>query len=128
MHFLLLNQTFYPDELATSQQLLDLSRFLIREGHRVSVIADSRGYENRKLRHPAFETFETFEGIEIHRVYSSGFGKKRIALRLMDALTFDLSLLIKLVFFPKVDYVVSFTSPPLVGFIGVLYAKLKKVK
>lgn len=125
MHFLLLNQTFYPDEVATAQQLLDLARFLTKNGHRVSVIAEARGYENRKVRYPSFETFE---GIEIHRVRSTGFGKKIIPLRLIDALTFDIFLFLKLFFFPKVDYVVSFTSPPLIGFLGVLYAKWKRTK
>lgn len=125
MHFLLLNQTFYPDELATSQQLLDLAKVLIGRGHKVSVIADFRSYENRK-KHYSF--FENHEGIEIHRVFSTGFGKKNFYLRIVDALTFDFFLLLKLLFFPAPDYVVSFTSPPLIGFLGVLYSKLKGCK
>jgi colanic acid biosynthesis glycosyl transferase WcaI len=122
MKILLLNQTFYPDAVATSQQLTDLAHYLTRQGHEVSVIAGRRGYENRDR---IFSSFETYHGIKIYRVHSSGFGKQRFILRLFDAFTFDLMLLLKLVFFPKQDVVVSFTSPPLIGIFGALFCLFK---
>lgn len=122
MKILLLNQTFYPDRLATSQQLTDLAKYLVAQGNEVSVIAGCRGYENRGI---IFPTRENFEGIKIFRVRSTGFGKQRFVLRILDALTFDVMLALKLVFFPSQDVVVSFTSPPLIGALGALFCFLK---
>ena len=39
MRVLLINQTFYPDVAATAQHGHDLARFLVAQGHEVSVIA-----------------------------------------------------------------------------------------
>jgi hypothetical protein len=122
MKILLLNQTFYPDAVATAQQLTDLASYLVEQGHEVNVIAGCRGYENRDKTFPAEEIHR---GIKINRVRSTGFGKQRFILRIFDALTFDLSLLVKLIFFPKQDVVVSFTSPPLVGIFGAIFCAIK---
>ena len=122
MKILLLNQTFYPDSVATAQQLTDLATYLVQKGHDVSVIAGRRGYENKEA---IFASRETFRGIKIYRLQTTGFGKQRFALRLFDALTFDLMLVLKLLFFPPQDIVVSFTSPPLIGFLGGCFCHLK---
>ena len=122
MKILLLNQTFYPDSVATAQQLTDLATYLVQKGHDVSVIAGRRGYENKEA---IFASRETFRGIKIYRLQTTGFGKQRFALRLFDALTFDLMLVLKLLFFPPQDIVVSFTSPPLIGFLGGCFCRFK---
>lgn len=122
MKILLLNQTFYPDRVATSQQLTDLADFLVSQGNEVSVLAGRRGYEDRDK---VFPQFETFKGVKIFRVQSTGFGKQRFILRVFDALTFNLALAWKLVFFPRQDVVVSFTSPPLIGILGSLFCFFK---
>jgi colanic acid biosynthesis glycosyl transferase WcaI len=121
LNILLLNQTFYPDNPATAQHTLDLALFLAEKGHKVSVICGDRAYENRQRR---FSKYETYRGIEIHRVSSTGFGKRSFLHRLVDALTFDLSLLWKLTFFKRQDIVCSFTSPPLIGIFGMFHCWL----
>jgi len=122
MKILLLNQAFYPDRVATSQQLTDLASFLVSQGNEVSVLADRRSYEDRDKVYP---TFDVFEGVKIFRVPSTGFGKQRFVLRIFDAVTFNLMLAWRLVFFPAQDIVVSFTSPPLVGLLGSLFCFFK---
>lgn len=122
MKILLLNQTFYPDAVATAQQLTDLAVYLTEQGHEVSVLADYRGYENREK---TFPLSEVYKGITIHRLRSTGFGKQRFILRLLDAFSFDLMLARKLLFFSRQDVVISFTSPPLIGFLGTLFCLLK---
>jgi len=42
MKFLLLNQTFYPDVMATSQYLSELAVRLVERGHEVTVITSRR--------------------------------------------------------------------------------------
>jgi len=122
MKILFLNQTFYPDSVATAQQLIDLSEYLIQQGHQVSVITSKRGYDNPTALHSGFERFH---GVEIHRVGSTGFGKSRVRWRLVDALTFLFAVALKLIRFPKQDLVISLTSPPLIGFLGVLFTLVK---
>lgn len=122
MKILLLNQAFFPDSVATSQQLTDLAIYLVEQGNEVSVLTGRRGYENRDK---IFAPFENYRGVKIFRVFSTGFGKQRFALRILDALTFDIMLLIKLLFFPTQDVVVSFTSPPLIGIFGALFCLFK---
>lgn len=122
MKILLLNQTFYPDTPATAQQLTDLALFLNKKGHHVTVLVDRRSYEGRDKK---FKLYEQWQGIEIYRIRSTGFGKGRFRYRLIDSATFMVSLFWKLLFFPKQDVVISFTSPPLIGFFGSLFCSLK---
>ncbi|NDG28241.1 MAG: glycosyltransferase WbuB, partial [Proteobacteria bacterium] len=122
MKILLLNQTFYPDNLATSQQIADLAVFLKDKGHEVSVVSGQRAYEERSKKFPKRETWN---GVNIFRVSSTGLGKKRFRYRILDSLTFFISLAGKLLFFPKQDLVISFTSPPLMGFWGTLFCWMK---
>lgn len=122
MKILLLNQTFHPDQAATSQQTLDLALFLTDRGHQVSAIASRRAYENPTIKLPSHENYR---GIEIHRVNCTGFGKRNFFLRVVDGVSFELLLVWKLLFFSRQDVVVSFTSPPLIGFIGTLFCLLR---
>jgi hypothetical protein len=122
MKILLLNQSFHPDATATAQQLSDLALFLRKKGHEVSVVCERRAYEERKT---IFPKEETWQGIRIERVGSTGFGKSRFRYRIIDGFTFFVSLVWKLLWFPSQDLVISFTSPPLIGFFGVLFCALK---
>src|SRR5512144_572200 len=72
MKVLLLNQCFWPDVVATSQQLTMLARRLSERGHQVTVITSRRGYDNQKL---IFPQREQLQGIEIFRISSISLGK-----------------------------------------------------
>jgi len=61
MNVLLLNQCFYPDVMATAQQLTDLAEGLAKEGHRVTVIASDRGYDDPTRRFPRREVWNDIE-------------------------------------------------------------------
>lgn len=122
MKILLLNQTFYPDTLATSQQVSDLALYLTSKGHRVSVVAGRLGYEEKEKK---FAKHEWYRDVEIHRVGSLGLGKKTILHRVLEGISFDFCLLWRLLFLPAHDLVVSFTSPPLIGLFGMLYTLAK---
>jgi glycosyltransferase involved in cell wall biosynthesis len=122
MKILLLNQVFYPDPVATAQHTRDLALFLRGKGHEVTVIAGQRNYERRETKYPLLETYQ---GVRIHRIRSTGFGKRRIRFRMIDALTFQFGVLFKLLTLPRQDIVISFTSPPLIGLLGVLFTSLR---
>lgn len=122
MRVLLLNQTFYPDQAATSQQLLDFARSLRNEGCEVTVMACRRSYSDPSKTHPAEEVYD---GIRIVRIGSTGFGRRSFFHRFVDGVTFEALLLLRLLFSRRQDLVVCFTSPPLIGFVGLIFTFLR---
>jgi glycosyltransferase involved in cell wall biosynthesis len=124
MRVLLLNQTFYPDVAATAQHAHDLARYLVHEGHEVVVIASRSIYGQKGASLPRRETVD---GIEIHRVGVSLFGKARILLRLVDFALFYLLATVKVFMIRRPDVVVPFTTPPMIGLVGWLLKLVKRV-
>jgi glycosyltransferase involved in cell wall biosynthesis len=123
MRFLLLNQTFYPDVASTAQHLTDLALGLVVRGHQVTVIASRRAYDHPETQFP---TTETWRGIRIYRVGSTGFGKGAKWRRAADFASFLLLSAWRLMRLPRHDVVVALTSPPLISFLGAWLAKLRR--
>jgi len=117
---LLLNQTFYPDHAATSQQLTDLAVELVKTGYSVDAIADIRSWDNRDV---ILSRYEIYRGVRIFRVGSSGFGKKTHFHRGLDYLTFNLSLIRAMFQLPRYDYIIGLTSPPWISFFGAVLGR-----
>jgi colanic acid biosynthesis glycosyl transferase WcaI len=122
MRVLLLNQCFYPDVVSTAQHLTDLATELASRGHKVTVIASSRGYDNPEVRFPKREVWK---GIEIIRLPTLGLGKKARWRRVLDFASFMLACVARLMLLPGYDLVLGMTSPPLISFLGALFARLK---
>ena len=125
MRFLLLNQTFYPDVVATAQYLADLARELARRGHEVSVIASRRAYDDPAKTFPACEQWN---GIDIRRVPNTRFGKSSKLRRALDFATYILSCCWQLICVRRPDVVVALTSPPLISVIAACYATLRRCR
>lgn len=122
MKVLLLNQCFYPDVVATAQQLTDLAVGLAKEGHDVTVIASDRGYDDPTKR---FQRHERWNGIRIIRIPSLALGKEAKWRRAANFASFLCSCALRLVLLPKFDVVVALTSPPLISFLGSLFVRVK---
>ena len=125
MKFLLLNQTFHPDVASTAQHLSDLAVALADRGHQVDVIASRRAYDQPEQ---LFPKFEDWRGVRIRRIATTAFGKTAKRRRAADFASFILTCCWQLLFVPKPDVVVALTSPPLISFIGALYARLRGAK
>jgi hypothetical protein len=82
---LLLNQAFYPDNVATSQYVTDIAHELSSEGHEITLLCARRDYTEPQRVYPRFEVVD---GIRIHRVGSTRFGKKSLITRILDAVTY----------------------------------------
>jgi colanic acid biosynthesis glycosyl transferase WcaI len=119
---LLLNQCFWPDVVATSQQLTGAARALRDAGHEVTVIAARRGYDDPQL---TFRGHENWHGIEIHRVRSIQLGKKSRWRRVMNFASFLVSCAGRLLLTPRHDVVVALTSPPLISWLASVFTQLK---
>jgi glycosyltransferase involved in cell wall biosynthesis len=120
--FLLLNQTFRPDVMATGQYLTEVALELVKRGHQVTVVTSRRAYDGPAKE---FTAHEVWKGVRIHRVGSTGFGKGARWRRASDFASFMLLCALRLVLLPKADVIVALTSPPLISFLGALMAKLR---
>jgi colanic acid biosynthesis glycosyl transferase WcaI len=123
LKFLLLNQTFHPDVVATAQYLTQLALGLKERGHEVTVISSRRAYD-----HPEqlFPREENWRGIRIIRIASTGFGKGAKWRRAMDFASFMARCASKLAFLPRHDVIVALTSPPLISYLGARLARLRR--
>jgi len=123
MKFLLLNQTFYPDVMATGQYLTEVALRLVERGHQVTVVTSRRAYDQPET---LFPKTETWRGIRICRVGSTGFGKGAKWRRAADFASFLGLCSLRLARLPRHDVVVALTTPPLISFLGAGLAKLRR--
>jgi colanic acid biosynthesis glycosyl transferase WcaI len=122
MRITILNQTFYPDVVASGQHLADLASHLAERGHEVTVVTSRRAYDDPGK---VFAKHEIWRGVRIMRVFATGFGKRAKWRRACDFATFLGSCCWRLIWLPRQDLVVAMTSPPLVSFIGAWFARLR---
>ncbi|MFG0330400.1 MAG: glycosyltransferase family 4 protein [Phycisphaerales bacterium] len=126
MRVLLLNQTFYPDVAATAQHGHDLARTLVADGHEVVAIASRSIYGRKGAALPAHEFAD---GIEIHRVGASVFGKSGGSLgRLIDFGLWYLLAAWKAFRIRRCDVCVAFTTPPFIALVGVALRWFRRTK
>ncbi len=117
MHIVLLNQAFHPDVVATAQMAKDLADALTKRGHTVTAIASRSIYGKSGAVLPKREMVD---GIDVHRVGFSLFGKAGIAARLADFLFFYILAVWKILTVRKPDVVVGFTTPPFISLLAIL--------
>jgi colanic acid biosynthesis glycosyl transferase WcaI len=122
LKILLLNQCFYPDVVSTAQHLTDLATELSSRGHKVTVLASDRGYDDSTRR---FARREEWNGITIIRIPTLSLGKSSRWRRAFNFGSFLLICALRLLTLPRFDVVVALTSPPLISFLAALFVKLK---
>lgn len=119
-----INRFFYPDHSATSQILSDLAWHLTKSGRLVHVIASGQVYDNPGARLPSEEIIQ---GVHVHRVSSTSFGRAGLFGRLLDYLSFYWSAFSKLSgLLAAGDIVVVKTDPPLLSIPATIIARRKK--
>ncbi|MGK5094961.1 glycosyltransferase family 4 protein [Deltaproteobacteria bacterium TL4] len=119
---LLLNYAFYPDVIAVAQQLTDLGVDLVKAGCEVTAVVSRRAYDDRSQVYPLKEDYQ---GVHVQRIRSTFFGKKSFIARIVDTLSFNIYLFLKLVFGPRYDVIVCLTLPPLISIIGEWFCRIR---
>jgi glycosyltransferase involved in cell wall biosynthesis len=122
MRILLLNQAFWPDVVASAQQLTMLARRLSERGHQVTVITSARGYDDATRRFPRRERWQS---IDIVRISSVSAGKKHKWQRSLNFASFLFACTARLIAMPRQDVVIALTSPPLISWLGSLFIRIK---
>ena len=115
------NRFFFPDHSATSQILSDLAFHLASAGRDVHVVTGTQLYDDAEA---ALPVKEIINGVHVHRVSSTGFGRGKLIGRSIDYLSFYRSMWRSLVALAqKGDIVVAKTDPPLTSIIAMAAAR-----
>lgn len=121
--YIFVNRFFHPDISATSQILSDLAFQLSAGGAEVHIVSSRLRYDDSAARLCAFEIID---GVTIHRVWSSRFGRTSTVGRLCDYLTFYVTAPFKvLLLAAKGDVVIAKTDPPMISVPVALVARLR---
>jgi colanic acid biosynthesis glycosyl transferase WcaI len=115
---LFINRYFHPDHSATSQLLSDLAFSLAAEGWSVSVVTSRQLYDAPAAELPERETID---GVEVHRIRTTRFGRARLFTRTLDYLTFHLGVYRHLRSGAgRWRVIVAMTDPPLISTTAAL--------
>ena len=68
---------------------------------------------------------EVHNGVQIHRVAATSFGRKSTLHRMIDYLSFYFRAFVLALFLPRFDVVATLTTPPIIGLIGTFLRRLK---
>jgi colanic acid biosynthesis glycosyl transferase WcaI len=120
---LFVNQYYWPDHASTAQHLADLAEHLAARGHEVHVLCGKGAY---KPGTPKLPNREVHNGVQIHRVAATSFGRKSTLHRMIDYLSFYARAFMAAIFLPRFDVVATLTTPPIIGLIGTFLRRLKK--
>lgn len=118
-----LNRFFYPDHSATSQMLSELAFHLAESGYEVHVITSRQRYDNPRA---LLSANERVRGVEVHRAAGTHFGRRGLAGRAVDYLSYLVSsrtLVRKLACAGNI--IVAKTDPPLLSITAKQAARVK---
>ena len=121
---LVLSQVYVPDHAAVGQYMADASAEMVRRGWRVVVLTANRGYDDSAVKYPSSEVID---GVEIHRLPLSSFGKKSIVLRLVGGILFILQVVMRGIFTRRLSCVLVSTSPPICPVAAIVIAMIRRV-
>jgi glycosyltransferase involved in cell wall biosynthesis len=102
-----------------------LARHLVAHGHEVVAIASRSIYGQKGAKLPKNEVVD---GIEIHRVGQSLFGKAGILARVLDFGLFYVAAMFRAFTIRRPDVIICFTTPPFIALVGWLMKLLRGSK
>jgi glycosyltransferase involved in cell wall biosynthesis len=122
MRVLLVSQFYPPDFAPTGTYLHRLARALVAAGHEVRVACSRQAY----VGGGSYPRREERDGVLVRRLRALGLGRGSLARRAADSVSYLLLLALHLSFGrPRPDVILSLTSPPYVGLVAKLAARLR---
>ena len=126
MKVIFVNRFFYPDHSATSQMLSDLAFDLAARDWQLHIVTSRQSYDDPTVVLPATETINK---VVVHRVWTTRFGRGRLAGRALDYATFYVSAFMRLLLTTRRgDVIVTKTDPPLISVVAWLAARIRGAK
>jgi colanic acid biosynthesis glycosyl transferase WcaI len=113
MKIVFVNRFYAPDHSATSQMLTDLAAALAADGDEVHAVTSRLRYDDAAA---SLTPHERIDGVLVHRVRTSTFGRDHLPGRALDYLSFYVAATATLARLVRPgDVVVAKTDPPLVA-------------
>lgn len=113
MKLVFVNRFYAPDHSATSQMLTDLAVALAASGAEVHIVTSRLRYDDAAA---PLAPREMIDGVDVHRVWTSTFGRDNLLGRALDYLSFYIAASAKLFLLVRAgDIIVAKTDPPLIS-------------
>jgi len=123
MKIVFVNRFFHPDLAPTGQLAADVAFDLVAARHEVHAVTSRLAYDGSG---PGYPPEETVRGVQVHRVWTTSFGRASLAGRALDYLSFYFSAFFALAkILRQDDIVVAKTDPPLISVVAALAAWLR---
>ncbi len=123
MKVVFVNRFFYPDLAPTGLHAADVAFDLAAAGHEVHAVTSRLAYDGGGSGYAAEETVR---GVQVHRVWTTRFGRGSIIGRACDYASFYSSAGWRLLWLLGAgDVVVAKTDPPLISVVAALAARLR---
>jgi glycosyltransferase involved in cell wall biosynthesis len=113
----IVSQLFFPELVSTGQSMTQLAESLKERGFEIEVICGPPTLLETKGR---VEKTINYNGILIHRVFSTRFPKLKFWGKLINHITFSLSVFFTLLKEPRKSMILTITNPPFLPFICAL--------
>jgi colanic acid biosynthesis glycosyl transferase WcaI len=117
MRIALVHQYYAPDVSAVAHLAASFAEHRAAMGDEVTVVASQGGY----VPESAVVAQSTTENPRVHRLWTPRFGKRTVLQRLLDYLAFYTLAAWRLLTLPRQDVIVLLTTPPFIGWTGVLH-------
>jgi colanic acid biosynthesis glycosyl transferase WcaI len=118
-----INRYFHPDQSATSRLLSDLAFALADGGHDILILTSQQRYDDPDARLPAREIRGK---LKVHRLAGTRFGRINLLGRVIDYLSFYVSMAVTLLKLARAgDTIVAMTDPPILSLFTAPIARLK---
>lgn len=123
MRIIFVNRYFHPDQSATSRMVSGLAFALAKRGAEVAVLASRHPHDRPDVILPSLESID---GVEIHRLADTGFGRHTLLGRAADYATFHLLAAKWLAMKAHADDIcIVCTDPPLLSLSAALPLAVK---
>ena len=117
------NRYFYPDLSATSQLLTDLAAALANEGFDVHIICSRLRYDDA---HAALPKSDRVGAVQVHRCWSTRFGRAGLFGRLLDYKSFYVSSVLTALRLSRPgDILIALTDPPMLS-VGLAWVARRR--
>jgi len=121
----ILSEHYYPEDAATGHILAKIGEGLTDQ-YQVNVITAQPTYHHRGVKAPAHEVHE---GVSIYRCRSTNFDRNVIWKRLINVVSISVSIFITALWrIGRGDAVLVVTNPPLLPFLTLLAARLRRAR
>ena len=126
MKIVFVNRFFHPDLAPTGQLAAAVAFDLAASGREVHAVTSRLAYDGTGAGYAAEETVR---GVQIHRVWTTRFGRGSLAGRALDYCSFYISAFLALArLLDRGDIVVAKSDPPLISVFAALAAWLRGAK